>query len=654
MKKIFISVFVLILFQTFFSYFFVRADSYGYNNKEKSVPSQSGYALEKTVYGKDLEISDLNCPSDIFRYDDVFYIADSGNNRIISVNSDFSRTLKIYDEFIMPDGSKTLLKNPSGVYVTEDKIYIADSENSRILVSDYNSDIILEIKKPDDKMYGYNTFTPQKILADKTGNIYAVLSNITSGSVMFDSDGIFRGFYGANRTDKPADAVFENIKDVFRSDEKKARQSRHIPSGITNFDIDSSNFIYTCTQSASQYSDVIKKINSAGKNLFMYKDIIFGNYPLEYSNQKRSMICDIDIDDNEYINCLDFNYGHIFQYDKECNLMFVFGGISNQKGGFDSVSAIESTKSCIYVLDSMKCNITIFKITEFGEAVHKAENLYNSGLYEESLDFWYDVLRRDGNYRQAYAGIASAFLIKKDYINAMNYAEIAEVPEVYNKAFEGYRSEFVSDNFIFVIISAVIILFIIYLVIKKLSEIKIKYSFKISLLILIILFFAVIADGRLYGLQFKAPENYIFNIIPYFIKSIGLFFIWVLSNRAVSTFFDGCADFKSIFIQSSYALIPYILQLYINTLLSHVLIEDEYIFMQVIEISGIILSFLLLFIAIQKTNQYSFRMTVLALVSSVIVMAIIFCLVILMLSLFQQIYIFAFSVFKEIFYRIRN
>ncbi len=415
-------------------------ESYNYDKWGEAVPSQAGYIAEKAVTGDELGVGSLNTPSDIFydSADELFYIADTGNNRIIAVDSDFSRAVKIYDNLD--------LKSPMGVFVS-DYIYIADSENSRVLVTDKNGGIVTEITKPDSELYdSQKTFIPQKVIADKAGNIYVVLNNITSGAAVFDSDGNFTGFYGADSVKNTAGVMADYISDMLISDEKRARRSRNIPTGITNFDIDG-DFIFTCTSSRT---DSVKKLNPAGDNIFSGKELTIGDYtPMYDTSQNRLMsseIVDIDIAEDGCINCLDRTAGRIFQYDEECNLLFITGGTGSQTGNFRQVSAVESANNAIYVTDSMKNNITIFRQTDFGEIVHKAVDLYNGGYYEESLEPFQEVLRRDGNYRYAYKGVASAFLREGDYSSSMKYAKLADDRSTYNKAFEGYRREFIRSN----------------------------------------------------------------------------------------------------------------------------------------------------------------------------------------------------------------
>ena len=429
-------------------------ESYNYDKWHEAVPSQAGYIAECSVSGCDLGTEDFNNISDIFyAHNDIFYVADSGNNRIVAIDSDFDNVVGVYDKFAMPDNSETNLKNPTGIYISAENncMYIADNGNSRILISDLNGNIIKEITKPDSEIYNQDkTFLPQKVIADKAGNIYVVLNNITTGAAMFSPDGDFTGFYGANRVEPTAQIIRNYLTDIFVSDEKKSRRTRNIPTGITSFDIDG-DFIFTCTSSSSQKTDTVKKLNAAGDNIFSDSQITFGDYtPMYDTSQNRLLapaIVDIDISEDGNINCLDFTTGRIFQYDKDCNLLFITGTLSNQLGGFANVSAVESSGDKLYVTDSMKNTVTVFSETDFGKIVHKASELYNSGYYEEALQPWQEVLKRDGNYRQAYIGVASGYLRKGDYENSMKYAKLADDSDIYNKAFEGWRNDFIKSNF---------------------------------------------------------------------------------------------------------------------------------------------------------------------------------------------------------------
>lgn len=436
------------------AYAFDPYDVYNYDKWGEPVPSQAGYTAEKAVSGYDLNVGAFNTPSDIFyAFDGNFYITDSENNRIIAVNSDFDTALNVYTDFFMADGSKTQLKNPSGIFISAENqlMYIADTDNSRVLVADLSGYVVKEITKPDSEIYDQNkTFNPRRVIADKAGNVYVVLNNITTGSAMFNPDGEFMGFYGANRVQPTAEIVGDYISGLFMSEEKRARRTRNVPSGITSFDIEG-DFIYTCTSSSTQSTDTVKKLNSAGKNIIADNEAVFGDYSPMYDTSQNQLLAsamvDIDIAEDGNINCLDLTMGRIFQYDEDCNLLFIVGTNASQVGGFRQVSALESCGNRLYVTDTMKNTVTIFRETDFGKIVHKASKLHNDGFYEEALNPWLEVLERDGSYRRAYLGVASAKLRSGEYEEAMRYAKIADAGKIYDKAFEGYRMEFIKQNF---------------------------------------------------------------------------------------------------------------------------------------------------------------------------------------------------------------
>lgn len=178
-------------------------------------------------------------------------------------------------------------------------------------------------------------------------------------------------------------------------------------------------------------------------------------------------------------------------------------------------------------------------------------------------------------------------------------------------------------------------------------------SLKYSFIIVLLLFVAQVAYDRLYGFQFYVVYDKLFNIIPYIVQSIILFATWVIGNWAISTLLDGEGTLKNICIFSAYALVPYIVQVFINVFLSHFLVRDEYIFMQAIQVIGTLWSIILMFMAIKTVHQFSVLKTIGDIILTIFAMLIILFLLVLLLSLFQQVYVFAYSVYTEIAYRLK-
>lgn len=430
-------------------------DVYNYDRWGEAIPSQAGYLADRAISGDDLGIGHFNEPSDIFRdSQDRFYIADTKNNRIVVVDSKFENVVNIMETFYHEDGTTSTLNNPSGVFVSEETgmVYIADTDNARVIMCDFYGNVKLEYTKPTSEIFSQDlTFLPQKVLADKAGNVYIVLNNITSGAAMFDNTGEFTGYYGANRVEATADVLANYFWNAILSDEARAKRRRSVPAGFSNFDVDDEGFIYTSTLSTTQTTDLVKKLNPGGDNLFADWEIQVGDpdpMSVIYSSETpETQLVDIDVADDNSINILDKGTGRVFQYDEEMQLMFISGTLANQVGGFTTPVALETMGQNIYVLDQTKGTVTVFVETEFGEIVHEAVALYNAGYYEEALDPWFEILKRDGNYRRAYIGIASAKLNQGEYEEAMEYAEKADAGLIYNKAFEGWRSEFLKEYF---------------------------------------------------------------------------------------------------------------------------------------------------------------------------------------------------------------
>ncbi|MDO5558861.1 MAG: YIP1 family protein [Oscillospiraceae bacterium] len=178
-------------------------------------------------------------------------------------------------------------------------------------------------------------------------------------------------------------------------------------------------------------------------------------------------------------------------------------------------------------------------------------------------------------------------------------------------------------------------------------------SLKIALIIVTFLFAGMLVSDRLYGFQFKAVYDKVFNIVPYIVRSYVVFAAWVTGNWAVCSLINSEGTFRKICIYSSYALVPYVVQLYVNTAVSHILIQDEVIFMQCIYYGSVIWSALLMFSAVKAVHQYTCFQTILAVALTVAAMCIIMFITVLLMSLFQQVAIFIYELYTEIQYRIR-
>ncbi len=499
-------------------------DGYNYDWWEDPVPSQNGYVVDKVVTGADIGVGALTEPADLFVSDNQeIYIADTAykgtlstsmKGRIVITDKDFNLVNSIeYLDFGNLEGwladkkeelvEKPTLYNklsdiyfdgPTGVFVDSDNVvYVADNSNDRVVSFTVEKDaegigygkVIRVFGRPDSDVYDENTtFNPSKVLVDAAGNVYICIKSITKGAVVFSKDGEFNGYFGANRVEATADVLMNAFYKLIFNREQVKKMQRNVPVEISNFDIDDDNFIYTVTESKSVETDIIKKLNSAGTNIFInlgYADNTFGDALTKYYRGQTysSQITDVDIGDTGTINLLDLKTGRVFQYDNECNLLFIFGGKGpqggngTQKGTFATVNAVETMGTRVYVLDGRKASVTVFKQTEFGSLVHEAITLFNSGKYEEARGPWEEVLRRDSNYWLAYIGLGNAYLNQGEFEIAMDYF-LYNSKGGYNDAFKGWRMNFIRDNFTVIAIIIVGLLVGIYVFASVRGKLKAK------------------------------------------------------------------------------------------------------------------------------------------------------------------------------------
>lgn len=487
-------------------------EAYSYDYFYDSLPAQNGYIVDKVITGSDMGLAQLSDPesplfisetesSSLIEAKDMFvtedndiFIVDAGRKdtngsaRIIILDSSF-KVKKVIKEF---NGGKvadangepiTYLKDPRGIFVAnkngdEFTMYIADYDNSRVIKCDQDGNIETEYTKPTSEVYTFQTFNPKKVVVDGGGNIYVVAQSVNNGAVMFNAAGEFLSFYGANRVEVTASVRVQRMWRKLFSDEQRSASTRTTPVEYENFDIDNDGFIYTVTEAANASTDAVKKLNPAGYNIWdnnTGNTYVFGDKEesVWYGNKTYSTrLTDVAVSSDGIINILDYTSGKIFQYDKEANLMFIFGtSSSDQRGGFSAPNAIETFGDRILVVDGQKNDLTIFKRTVFGEYVHNAVELHNMGLYEEAVEPWTEVLKRDGNFVMAYTGIGRALLNQGEYKQAMEYFENSFNQEDYDRAFEGYRQKILRDNFTGIVFG-VLIFIVVYTVLRQLCKRK--------------------------------------------------------------------------------------------------------------------------------------------------------------------------------------
>ncbi|MCL1880965.1 MAG: YIP1 family protein [Oscillospiraceae bacterium] len=177
------------------------------------------------------------------------------------------------------------------------------------------------------------------------------------------------------------------------------------------------------------------------------------------------------------------------------------------------------------------------------------------------------------------------------------------------------------------------------------------YNMKAALVMVLAFFVVTVIQARASGFLFNPATPKVFNIVPYFSMTILLFFVWVIGNWSLCTLFNGEGTMKSICCVSAYALMPYIFSMVIATALSNVLLPREAGFLTFVSALGVVWSTLMMISGMKAVHQYSVPKTLLAILFTLVAMVIILFIVVLLVSLFQQVYIFFYTIYTELLFR---
>ena len=170
-----------------------------------------------------------------------------------------------------------------------------------------------------------------------------------------------------------------------------------------------------------------------------------------------------------------------------------------------------------------------------------------------------------------------------------------------------------------------------------------------------LLFASQVFSSRYGGFAYNTRAySDIFNIVPILVQSVAYYATWVVANWSLCTLFDGEGNMRRVAIYSAYALVPYIVGNFLSTAISYGLTLDESIWYNAIYLVGLWWSVILMVFGMKACHQYNFTVTIVTMICTVLGMLIILVLLALIMSLFQQVYVFFATIYTEILYRVRS
>lgn len=474
---------VLILILTFLypasSYAAAPYESYNYDYYEYVVPSPAAYVPDGIISGADLGVGSFVEPSDFcISGDGKIYVSDTGNNRIVIFNNNWS-VYRIIDAF-ENNGSEDRFNKPAGIYVNKSgRIYIADSENRRVVILDPSFEVYRIIGKPQSDILKEDfDFVPLRVGVDYANRVFVICRNVFQGILSFDEDGHFYGFTG---TIKVSVSLADLLWRALATKTQRRRQELFVPTEFTGLDLDDDGFIYTTNIDMSR-KEPIKRVNPKGEDVLKKqpKKTVSGDIyylPVERRYGGPSQFQDIVVRDKGIYSAVDSRRGKVFTYDHEGNLLYIFGTLGTQVGTFKRPVAIEELDGRILVLDQERSLILPFRVTRYGELINNAVGMRYDGKDEEAVSCWQEVLKLDANFELAYVGIGKSYLAKKMNREAMEYFRLGMNRKFYSIAYKRYRNEVMKDNMA-VILTAGTILVLLYIIYRTARKLRARGKYR--------------------------------------------------------------------------------------------------------------------------------------------------------------------------------
>jgi hypothetical protein len=327
-------------------------------------------------------------------------------------------------------------------------VYIADTENRRVVALDGQT-LVKTIRDPQSELLGENfDFVPLKVAVDFAGRVFVIARNMFQGIMTFNQEGEFVGFYG---TIDVTITLWQRFWRALSTQEQRARQQQFIPTEFTGLDVDPMGFIFASNIDRTG-EKAVRRLNPNGEDVIRMGEnqhlggdlLMFVASDSPYSGP--SNIIDVAYRGKGIYSLLDSRRGRIFTYDREGNLLYVFGGMGQQAGTFQQPTAIATQEGRILALDARRNELITFEQTLYGELINRAVSLRYDGDEALAVEAWREVLLLNENLELANAGIGKAYLTAGDNRNAMRYLELGMDRQHYSIAFRRYRNDILKDN----------------------------------------------------------------------------------------------------------------------------------------------------------------------------------------------------------------
>ena len=674
--------------------------------KSKSSNQTTADEAKKTLEAK----KTISNPSDI-EVDDKLnvYIADTDNNRIVVLDR-YYKVKFIIEKFINDQGVPDSLSAPQGVFITkgdEGRIFVCDTNANRILTFTRDGEFLSVIPQPESELFDDSAvYKPVAVAVDQYDRLYVVSSTTYQGIIVMTDEGEFTGFIGAQ---KVVIGAWDRIWRKFQTEEQRARSKTYVSTEFNNITL-FGDFIYVTTSSIDEanvesaingksksgdYAPV-KMLNAAGTEIMRRNGFYPPSGEVDMKKLKvsdtifgPSTIVDVATGPEKTWSIIDQKRSKVFTYDFDGNLLFAFGNSGNQLGNISSkgLAGIVYQGDNMLLLDKTNKSFTVYERTEYGDILINALRNQNERRYDQAIDDWMEILKRNSNFDAAYIGIGNSLYRSNNLEEALEYYRAAYDTENYSIAYKDLRQEWMS-KFILLIPVVVIAICVAWAKFMKFAKKvnkrvatsgekrtygqELLYVFHVifhpfdgfwdlkhekrgsfraacTILGMVLVTFYYQAIGRGYLLNPQEQYSTILEVI----LSVGApFALWTIANWCLTTLFDGEGSYKDIFIATCYALMPMVMIMIPTTIASNFLVAEELDILSVINAFAFIWAGILIFFGMMVTHDYSMGKNFLTTLGTIVGMIVIMFVAILFTTLLGKLVGFVTNIVTEIQFRI--
>ena len=652
----------------------------------------------------------ISNPSDIEVDDQMnVYIADTDNNRILVLDR-YYKLKFILENFTNNQGVPDSLASPQGVFITKGeagRIFVCDTNNNRIVTFDREGNFLSVIAQPESELFDEGSvYKPVAIAVDQYDRLYVVSSTTYQGVIVMTDEGEFTGFIGAQ---KVVVGVWDRLWRRFQTAEQREKSEKNVSTEFNNIAL-FGDFVYVTTSSIDE-KDVesaikskskkgdyapVKMLNAAGTEIMRRNGFYPPSGEVDMAKMNvsdtitgPSTIVDVASGPEKTWSIIDQKRSKVFTYDFDGNLLFAFGDSGDQLGNIkkDGLAGVVYQGDNMLLLDKKSKSFTVYERTEYGNILIDALRNQNQRRYDQSINDWMEILKRNSNFDAAYIGIGNAYYRSNNLEEALEYYKAAYDTSNYSIAYKDLRQEWMSKYILLipVVVIAVCIAWAKFMkyankVNKKVATSGQKKTYgqellyvfhvifhpfdgfwdlkhekrgslraAITILGMVILTFYYQSIGRGYLLNPRGGYSTLFGVI----LSVGApFALWTIANWCLTTLFDGEGSYKDIFIATCYSLMPTVLIMIPTTIMSNFLISAELDILSVINAFAFIWAGMLIFFGMMVTHDYSMGKNLLTTLGTIVGIVVIMFIAILFTTLLGKIVGFVTNIVTEIKFRV--